>query len=96
MRPRSREPMNSSTKWPNLLPGGPGYREGRIQRQIRRLLLVESVVTTKDMMAVVWLREPWTEWRWRHVRASAERYAERIGKRSRPLRWRLKSPSEPA
>jgi hypothetical protein len=26
--------MNSPTNWPNLLPGGPGYREGRIQRQI--------------------------------------------------------------
>src|SRR5690242_2177865 len=27
---------------------------------------------------------------WRHVRASAERCADRVGKRSRPLRWKAR------
>src|SRR5947199_5839811 len=46
----------------NLIPGGPGHREGRIQRQVRRLLLTDGVVTTRDTMGAVCLRgERWTE-----------------------------------
>ena len=85
------KPNRSSTNYPNLIPGGPGHREGHVQRQVRRVLIAEGLVTTRDMMNAVWMRgEPWTESRWRHMRRAAERFAVREGKRSRPLRWRLK------
>jgi hypothetical protein len=86
--------MPGSTNYPNLKAGGPGYREGRVQKAIRRLLIAvdEKSVTTTEMMRMVWLRdEPWTESRWRHTRRAAERYGQRVGKRSRPLRWKLKT-----
>jgi hypothetical protein len=31
--------MPAPTKHPNLLPGGPGYREGKVQRVARRVLI---------------------------------------------------------
>jgi hypothetical protein len=68
--------MAGSTNYPNLKAGGPGYREGRVQKAIRRLLIAvdEKSVTTTEMMRMVWLRdEPWTESRWRHTRRAAER-----------------------
>jgi hypothetical protein len=44
--------MAASTNYPNLKAGGPGYREGRIQKAIRRLLIAvhERPVTTTETM----------------------------------------------
>ena len=77
----------------NLMPGGPGYREGRRQRQIRRVLVAASgkPVSTVQFMRAIYLRgETWVKWRWLDVRRSAERYAVRVMPRTKPLRWRLK------
>jgi hypothetical protein len=68
--------------------------EGRRQRAIRRLLIAANgaSVTGREMMQAIYSRgEPWTEWRWRDVRASARRWAVPVLEpRSRPLRWRAK------
>jgi hypothetical protein len=72
--------------------GGLDRREGRRHRQVRRALIVASteIVSGRELMAAVYPRQPWTEWRWRDMRKSAERYAERILPRTRPLMWRAK------
>ena len=70
----------------NLIAGGPGYREGRRQRAIRRLLIGAGgkPVTTSELMAAVYARgEPWVHWRWQKARESAERYAERVTPKTR-------------
>ncbi len=85
--------MPAPTNRTGLRPGGPGYREGRIQKAVRRVLIAEgAAITTTAMMEAVWMRgKPWTEWRWAHVRTAAERHAERVWPRTRPLRWRAKT-----
>ena len=78
----------------NLIAGGPGYRVGRRQRQIRRVLTAAAgkPVSTAQFMEAIYLRgEPWVKWRWLDVRRSAERYAVRVLEpRTRPLMWRSK------
>jgi hypothetical protein len=79
-----------------LLARGRDRRIGRRHRQIIRLLIAaaDAPVTTRQMVEFVypWLdpSKPIARWRWRKVRLSAERYAERVTPRTRPLRWRTK------
>jgi hypothetical protein len=48
-------------------------------------------VDGREIMAAVYPWKPWPEWRWRDMRKSASRYADRILQpRSRPLMWRPK------
>jgi hypothetical protein len=81
-----------------LLSRGRDRRIGRRHRQIMRLLITADgeLVTTRQMVEFVypWLDpgKPIARWRWRKVRLSAERYAERVTPRTRPLRWRTKQP----
>src|SRR5437764_959612 len=80
----TRSPVNGG----RLLLRGLDRREGRRMRQIRRALAAAGgqPVTTRDLMAAVYYRgEPWIWWRWRRVRESAERYAERMTPKTRPL-----------
>jgi hypothetical protein len=90
------KPTHRTTNVSGLLPGGPGYREGRRQRQIRRALLGMDgkPVTTRQMLEACFPRKDLSstqpEWLWACVRRSAEKYAERVWPRTRPLRWRLK------
>ena len=67
-------------------------RIGRIQRQIRRLLIIHGPMTSGELARRLYPR-PNKDWHWRQVRDSASRFAERIGNvRSpgRPVLWRLK------
>jgi hypothetical protein len=71
-------------------------RSGYGQRQIRRALQgYGEVLTTRELMQFVWprlslnTRQP--RWRWYLVRRAAERYAERVTPRTRPLSWRAKT-----
>jgi hypothetical protein len=79
-----------------LLTRGRDRRVGRRHRQIMRLLITADggPVTTRQMVEFVypWLdpSKPIARWRWRKVRLSAERYAERVTPRTRPLLWRAK------
>jgi hypothetical protein len=78
----------------NLRPGGPGHRTGRRHKQIRRALIAAAgkPISTADFVEAVYPRAKiLRSWHWRKVRLSAERYAERIMPRSRPLRWKLKT-----
>src|SRR5262245_51985849 len=80
-----------------LLSRGLDRRTGRRMRQIRRLLIAADgrPVSTRQMLEYVYphldLDKPVNRWRWRKVRYSASRFAERVMPRTRPLRWRLKS-----
>jgi hypothetical protein len=69
-------------------------REGRRQRVVRRLLIAAdgAPILGREMMQAIYPRgEPWTEWRWRDVRASARRWAVPVLEpRTRPLKWRAK------
>jgi hypothetical protein len=69
-------------------------REGHRQRKIRRLLIAANgqPVSARDMIAIVYPgRTSWPEWCWACVRRSAERYAERVWPRARPLRWKART-----
>jgi hypothetical protein len=74
-RKRSDEPMKRSTKSPNLIPGGPGHREGKVQRVARRLLMVagSAAVTTTAIMEIAYRGKPWTHSRWWSARDAARR-----------------------
>jgi hypothetical protein len=67
-------------------------REGRLQRAARRLLIARngSPVTTRELAEYAFPDSPLPHWRWYTVRMAAERYAERVTPRTRPLRWRAK------
>jgi hypothetical protein len=85
MKPAHR-PTNSAG---NLMPGGPGYHEGKRQRAVRRLLIAADSrpVTTRQMMEVAHHGRSWPEWRWRDMRKSAIRY---IAPLTSSLMWRAK------
>jgi hypothetical protein len=48
--------MPRPTNRPNLLPGGPGYREGRIQRIARRLMIAagSAAVSTTEIKEIAY------------------------------------------
>jgi hypothetical protein len=79
-------------------PGRPGRdrREGARQRGVRRLFIVldGGTATTRDLYLAAYPRLDPSErvpgWRWNKVRRAAERWAVRVGRRSRPLLWRAK------
>jgi hypothetical protein len=87
MKTHSR-PTNS----PNLIPGGPGHREGRVERIARRMLIAagSTAVTTTAIMEIAYREKPWTHSRWFSARDAARRWAEPVIPKTRPLRWRLK------
>ena len=86
--------MPTSTNRRNLIPGGPGRREGKIQRGVRRALVVagSTVITTTEIMEMAYPDGWWPVWRWTQAAKSARRYAEPILPRSRPLKWRMRPP----
>ena len=69
--------------------------EGRRQRAVRRRLIAADggSVTTKQMVEVAHprldLSKTHPDWLWHDIRLIAERYAERVWPRTRPLRWKL-------
>jgi hypothetical protein len=83
------ETMNRPTKRQNLIAGGPGRREGRVQRLARRMLITagSTAISARTMMEIIYRREPWTHARWRQVGYAARRWAEPVVPRTRPLKW---------
>jgi hypothetical protein len=70
-------------------------REGRNQRIIRRAFAYADIVTTVELLDLIYPRiqvtRPIPEWRLASVRKAASRWAERILQpRSRPLLWKAK------
>jgi hypothetical protein len=71
-------------------------REGYRQRAIRRqfIALHGATVTTRDLLLAAYPRlvvgEHVPDWQWTKVRRAAERWAVRVGRRSRPLKWRAR------
>jgi len=72
--------MNRPTNRQNLIPGGPGRREGRVQRIARRMLVTagSTAISARTMMEIIYRREPWTHARWPQVSYAARRWAEPV------------------
>jgi len=69
----------------------PPVRVGRIARAIKRCLVGYGPMTTAQLVEHAYPRvKHISEWHWDYVRKVAARYAVRTGRRSRPLRWRLR------
>jgi hypothetical protein len=85
-------PTRNATKLNRGWRGRRDRREGRNQRIIRRAFAYADVFTTIELAAQIdpWVAGPIPEWRLQTVRRAAERWATRVGRRSRPLRWRAK------
>jgi hypothetical protein len=72
--------MPTPTNRRNLIAGGPGHREGKIQRAVRRALIgaTTSTVSTAAIMEMAYPTGPWPPWRWTQVCRSARRWAEPV------------------
>jgi len=90
----SGKPMPAPTNRRNLIAGGPGHREGKIQRAARRALIgaTTSTVSTVTMMAMAYPAQPWTRHRWTQMCRSARKWAVPVLPRTRPIFWKLKKP----
>jgi hypothetical protein len=86
-------PPGYSQRGPNGTGDG---RLGRLQRQIRRLLIArpdQTTFSTGELVAWAFPRlKGYCEWRWRGTRRAADRFLVRTGgKHGRQVVWRAKS-----
>ena len=75
-----------------LLRGPSPDRVGKHQRRVRQALIALEAATTHQLFEYVWPQlDPDKRWpNWCRVRCAAERFAERVSPRTRPLKWRAK------
>jgi hypothetical protein len=71
-----------------LLRGPSPDRVGKHQRRVGQALI--ALGAAKYVWPHLDPDKRWPNWRWCRVRCAAERYAERIEPRTRPLKWRAK------
>jgi hypothetical protein len=67
-------------------------RVGKIERQVRRLLIVRGRMTTTQLMEAIYPR-PTQHWHYERVRRAASKFAIECGRRRSPgvpIIWRLR------
>jgi hypothetical protein len=68
-------------------------RVGRIERQVRRLLIVRGRMTTTQLMKAIY-GSPTQHWHYERVRRAASKFAVEFGRKRSPgvpIIWRLAS-----